>query len=273
MSEQRGDKQMPLVRNPIVHSINNVLCNRYTIFLIPAAIFVIHSFAFQGLIYDDAGISFAYARTLAEGYGLTSQPGREPVEGFSNFLWVIILVPFFWLDLFHPLLTPKAISAVLVLASFPIIGYTLLVVAKMSRVVVLLLLTAISGHTVLVAWSMLGLEHGLLIFLLVTLYCGATLIYCSGQRGFLSSFFLGVVAAALAMTRPEAILFSLAYPMLLAGSSIYERNRYSGANKCYHLLGYLGSLTLIYGCFLVFRWRVLRKHFSKYIRGEGGSEF
>ena len=51
--------------------------------------------AFQAWRYaflcDDAFISFRYARNLAEGAGLVFNPGFERVEGYSNFLWVLIL--------------------------------------------------------------------------------------------------------------------------------------------------------------------------------------
>ncbi|MFI5315281.1 MAG: hypothetical protein ACHQ6T_06255 [Myxococcota bacterium] len=40
---------------------------------------------------DDAFISFRYARNLAEGYGLVFNPGYERVEGYTNFLWVLLL--------------------------------------------------------------------------------------------------------------------------------------------------------------------------------------
>jgi len=40
---------------------------------------------------DDAAISFAYARNLADGEGLVAQPGGERVEGYSNPLWVLLL--------------------------------------------------------------------------------------------------------------------------------------------------------------------------------------
>lgn len=51
--------------------------------------------AFQAWRYaflcDDAFISFRYARNLAEGAGLVFNPGYERVEGYSNFLWVLLL--------------------------------------------------------------------------------------------------------------------------------------------------------------------------------------
>jgi len=41
-------------------------------------------------VCDDAFISFRYARHLAEGLGLGYNPGLEPpVEGYTNFLWVL----------------------------------------------------------------------------------------------------------------------------------------------------------------------------------------
>ncbi len=42
-------------------------------------------------VTDDAWISFRYARHLAEGHGLRFNLGEQaPVEGYSNFLWVVV---------------------------------------------------------------------------------------------------------------------------------------------------------------------------------------
>ncbi len=49
---------------------------------------------------DDAYISFRHARNLARGQGLRFNPGEDPpVEGYTNLLWVLWLVPFEWLKL------------------------------------------------------------------------------------------------------------------------------------------------------------------------------
>ena len=40
-------------------------------------------------LIDDAFISFRYARNLVEGQGLVYNPG-ERIEGYSNFLWVLV---------------------------------------------------------------------------------------------------------------------------------------------------------------------------------------
>src|SRR5438093_8754 len=41
-------------------------------------------------VTDDAFISFRYAKNLVSGYGLVFNPG-EKVEGYTNFLWTVLL--------------------------------------------------------------------------------------------------------------------------------------------------------------------------------------
>lgn len=54
------------------------------------ALLLAHAAAYAFLC-DDAFISFRYARNLADGFGLAFNPGFERVEGYTNFLWVVIL--------------------------------------------------------------------------------------------------------------------------------------------------------------------------------------
>lgn len=49
-----------------------------------------HAWTYRFLT-DDAYISFRYARNFARGFGLVFNPGFERVEGYSNFLWVMLL--------------------------------------------------------------------------------------------------------------------------------------------------------------------------------------
>ncbi len=56
--------------------------------LLPYALLV----ARLDFVTDDAYISFRYARNLAAGHGLVFNPGEaDPVEGFSNLLWVLAM--------------------------------------------------------------------------------------------------------------------------------------------------------------------------------------
>ncbi len=67
---------------------------------------------------DDAYISYCYARNLANGHGLRFNVNEDPpVEGFSNFLWVITLAGGGKLNLAAPTIAPQlslACGAVLV---------------------------------------------------------------------------------------------------------------------------------------------------------------
>ncbi len=50
-------------------------------------------------VQDDAFISFRYARHLCEGYGLTWNVNEPPVEGYTNFLWTLLMAIPHCLDL------------------------------------------------------------------------------------------------------------------------------------------------------------------------------
>ena len=52
--------------------------------------------AFTGwdYVFDDAFISYRYARNLAFGEGIRWNVGEAPTEGYTNFLLVLLLAPF-----------------------------------------------------------------------------------------------------------------------------------------------------------------------------------
>ena len=39
---------------------------------------------------DDSYIFFRFSENLAQGHGLAWNPGQVPVEGYTNFMWVVI---------------------------------------------------------------------------------------------------------------------------------------------------------------------------------------
>jgi len=55
------------------------------------AIFVMFVIIFWDYSMDDAFITFRYARNLGDGYGLAFNKLDPPVEGYSNFLWLLLL--------------------------------------------------------------------------------------------------------------------------------------------------------------------------------------
>lgn len=58
---------------------------------------------------DDAFISFRYSEHLANGFGLLWNIGQPPVEGYTNFLWVVIIAVPFLLKL-DPIISTKIIG-------------------------------------------------------------------------------------------------------------------------------------------------------------------
>ncbi|MEW5700885.1 MAG: hypothetical protein AB1792_01460 [Candidatus Zixiibacteriota bacterium] len=54
-------------------------------------VFIAQAICLRDVTIDDVGISYRYARHLAEGAGLTWNVDEPPVEGYSNLLWVLIL--------------------------------------------------------------------------------------------------------------------------------------------------------------------------------------
>ncbi|MCC6524982.1 MAG: hypothetical protein IT373_20160, partial [Polyangiaceae bacterium] len=183
---------------------------------LPFALYLVFVVLCGDWIIDDAGISFAYARNVAHGEGFVSQPGRVPVEGFSNFLWVLALVPTFWLHLFDPVVTPKVLGALAVLGAFALVGHTLRRrTGSLWPGVVVTTLFALSPP--LVIWSVSGLENGLLLLLVAAFFALAALRPPHWQAG------AGLCAALLAMTRPDALVFAAAGLLLSVGDAVAAR--------------------------------------------------
>lgn len=79
-------------------------------------------------LIDDAMISMRYARNIAEGYGAVWNPGEEPVEGYSNPLWVAVMV----LAHLLPVETSKISLVVQGLAVLLLLGH-IVIVYRLAR--------------------------------------------------------------------------------------------------------------------------------------------
>src|SRR3972149_6284381 len=67
--------------------------------VLPILLFLAQAICLWGFTIDDVAISYRYALHLASGDGLGWNPGASPVEGCSNFLWVLILAAVKWTGL------------------------------------------------------------------------------------------------------------------------------------------------------------------------------
>ncbi len=132
------------------------------------AIFTVTLFYVFEMTADDSWISFRYARNLANGYGLVFNPGGEHVEGYTNFLWLIIITIFIKSGV-HPLVGAKLLSVLLAYLTMGMLGR----IARQSplpspywRFIPIALVGMLLPYAI---WSVSGMESGLTAFLLVAL--------------------------------------------------------------------------------------------------------
>lgn len=153
------------------------------------------------LILDDAFISFRYARNLVRGLGLVFNPG-ERVEGYTNFLWTVLLAAAERLGL--DMVTASVVLAFLATAGtllvLLLIGLRVFAAAGTARAWLAALpplLFAAGGAQARYVVS--GMETSLFVFLVVL----AIHLLLRGTRPWLA----GLAFALAAMTRPEGILY------------------------------------------------------------------
>jgi arabinofuranosyltransferase len=65
--------------------------HKRTLLAASAVAYLIFILLFWDYSIDDAFVTFRYAENLSDGGGLVFNPGDKPVEGYSNFLWLLIL--------------------------------------------------------------------------------------------------------------------------------------------------------------------------------------
>jgi len=229
----------------------------YVVLLGTLALLLWHAGVYAFLT-DDAFISFRYARNLSDGYGLVFNPGFERVEGYTNFLWVLILAGCNAVGF-----VPENVSHVLTLA-FTVILWLV--------VVWFTLRSAPGGHRVWLAvvpplflastrsvavWSTSGLETRLFEVLVVG---GALRLLVelesqlSGEkpRRPLSAVLFGIAT----LTRPDGLLMSLsAFAVALVVLRLRRRLRIRtvliplGIYACF-VLGHLAFRYSYYGDWL-----------------------
>ncbi|MEU3459708.1 hypothetical protein ABZ721_07075 [Streptomyces sp. NPDC006733] len=175
-------------------------------------------------IVDDAAITYAYARSVDEGYGPAQQAGAPPVEGYSNPAWLALLVTGRRLRLFdHGALFgvsdlvwfPKTLALLCVagmLASVAVAARAVL--PGRAWAVVLLAGAAMAGNFSLVVWLFSGLENPLYGLAVTAL---AAMLATSAARADLlrtsTAAATGLLALVAALTRPDGIVYAAAYPV------------------------------------------------------------
>lgn len=227
--------------------------SRWDIGAIAAAVALYGAFLWRGRyvldgrrifgLFDDALISLRYAQHLAAGEGFLFNLGDPPVEGVTNLLWTLLLVPVHWLGL-------EVGTRSLVVG---ILGSALLVAAALvaARAAPLLFRTApaeVLRPTVLVGcllfyptafWTLRGFEVGLLALVCSLLLWGSASTETGGwKRG---AVLLGATAVGL-LARQDALVMVL----VVAGWLLFQplpQSRRLGLGMLVVALASLAALT------------------------------
>lgn len=217
--------------------------------LVALVVYVQHAWAYRkmflGNAVDDAYISFRYLEHLATGQGLVYNPG-ERVEGFSNLLWILLLLPF-RLAGANVVLTSQFLGiafGVATIALSVIAVWRVFEVRSLVALAFVAFLPATSGY--FAAWSIGGLEGCLYAFLTVAAWFSYHDERVRQARIPLSAICL----ALLAMTRPEGLFIAMAGAIYhlavsrLAGKTLRDP-------KVWRFLLVLGLLLGVYEAFRV----------------------
>lgn len=239
--------------------------------LIPLGIFGVHALAFGRWIVDDAGISFAYARNLAAGHGLVAQPGLPPVEGYSNFLFVLLIAAFYAVGAFDLVWTPKALAFALTASSFAVLHRALRQLPEWPSSATTWTLTLLALQTSFVAWSVSGLETPLYVFLLCLLLHRAIAITTRPVPRLIDVAWMGLLTTGIAMTRPDGIVYLAPTAGVLGAGFVWPRGVPRSTWRRL-LASYLASFTAAYGAFLVFRWWYFHDILPNTYYAKGGQE-
>ena len=221
--------------------------------LVPFLLYLYLTLSLSGWIMDDAGISFTYARNLAHGHGLVSQPGLAPVEGYSNFLWIILMVPFFLLNIFDPFITPKIVSLILVGMTFYYLHKSMLHLTSGKLVASFAVLTYLALNTSFTAWTCSGLENPLFAALIAALFYLQLSYLDKKYSPKPTPLIVGLLVAGIAMTRPDGIAYVFVFPFIIVlGFLSKERPTVGVLLRAFSV--YAVTLIVVYGGFILFRY-------------------
>lgn len=158
-----------------------------------------------GFTIDDAAISFSYARSFSQGFGLGAlYPGAARVEGYSNLLWVALLGSATWLGA-NTLSASKILGLIF---SIGTVGMTFLALNLVIRSKWLLTGIALVPLSLTFSfWSASGLENSLYaLLIMVSVYLLLLEELAPGRFPYASALALVLVG----MTRPEGAIYAIA---------------------------------------------------------------
>lgn len=215
-----------------------------------------HAWSTEDVVVEDAAISFAYARNLAEGEGLVAIPGGERVEGYSNPLWVALLAPPYKLGV-SPFTAARCLGLLFGVLCLPLAYAVTRQARPRGRGVEGLLAAALlAGSSQHLIWSITGLEGALFGLLLL-----AGLVRLGVELEAERPAWSALLFLLLSITRPEGLAYAL-----IAAVAVWSRTlEGAGHRRAWTWSGLLvGSLAVYHGIRIAyFAWPFPNTYYAK----------
>lgn len=169
---------------------------------------VVHALRFGSYLVDDAGITFAYARNLAEGHGPVAIVGEAPTEGYSNPAWTFLMAALMALGLFDLVWTPKTVGLACVVAGGAVAAWIVhrLTDAPRQGATPWLPLLVWTANGSYVLWAVAGLENAQYALTILAAFA----IYLRDVDHPSSLPRSGPLFFLAAISRPEGLVYTLA---------------------------------------------------------------
>jgi hypothetical protein len=224
------------------------------------ALIAVHASFYGRWLIDDAAITFAYSRNVADGFGPVLQPGAMPVEGYSNPTWMVLLALGKLVGLFDhgtlfgvndQILFPKGLALACCLGILVLFYFGAKTLSRRPALITFVAGAALAAIPSFVIWCFSGLENS---FYALTVAALAVLCLRAVQSGKLLNHQVaigtGLIATAAALTRPDGIIYAGAYPIVVA---LFLRRELLGRSVRAVVVSVVAFL-VPYGAYVVFRW-------------------
>ena len=226
--------------------------NKIIIFICLLAFFAIFNFLRNSYLYttilDDAYIFFRYAENIVNCFGFVWNIGEAPVEGYSSFLYlsVLIIAKFLAFDLeLFAILFGTVTSAVTVYFAYLI--YDHLYPSSQSKtsanIITIIILSLSPAFTY---WSAAGMETSFYsMFLLLTIY-----YFLKLPNSVIAIFLRGLLFGLLCVIRFEAVLFFVTALYYL----VKEEKSFFKIKVSRNAILFVIGFSVIFGAYFIWRW-------------------
>ncbi len=187
-----------------MNKLNEIIEKRFKLISSIVFILLIIYAWFNRFVQDDAFISFRYAKNFVKGWGLVFNKG-ERVEGYTNFLWTLIISIPIRLGI-----APVLFSYILGILLFALSLYFTFRISNFifkSKTLSLLTVFLLGTNYTFSCYATGGMETQLqTVFVLISFFL---IIKFSENKVFGSTklFLLSIVSALSILTRPDSVLF------------------------------------------------------------------